>query len=256
MVLQHVAQRAVFVVIAQAVADTDGFGDRNLHVIDRTRGPQRLENGVAEAQRQQVLHRFLTEIVVDAEGARFVEGVADGVVDDLGRRQVTADRLFDDDAVRRMAEAGGAQLFANRLEQGRRNRQEIDDVELVDIAELFFQLLAPVGVGGVERDVGQGLDQAVGGAVFKVLADTCLQRIDHPAAELFGLHLFPRHRNETQIVGQEPVLGQHGQRRPEHAHGQIAGATDENEDRTARRRFTRSRRHLFQHFLDLGPCPS
>ena len=57
------------VVIGAAAFDAERFGDRDLHVVDMRVVPQRLEQGVGEAQRHQVLHRFLAEIVVDAEDA-------------------------------------------------------------------------------------------------------------------------------------------------------------------------------------------
>ncbi len=73
MVLQHVAHRAGIVVVIAAAFDADGFGDGDLHLLDVARVPQRLEQRIAEAQRQQVLHAFLAEVVVDAKDAVFVE---------------------------------------------------------------------------------------------------------------------------------------------------------------------------------------
>ena len=66
-VLHHVAQRAGPVVEVAAAFDAHRLGHRDLHVVDRGRVPQRLEQHVGEAQRQQVLHRLLAEIVIDAE---------------------------------------------------------------------------------------------------------------------------------------------------------------------------------------------
>ena len=72
-VLHHVAQRAGFVVVTRAAFEADGFSYRDLYVIDRRRVPQRLEQRIREAQREQVLHRLFAEVVVDAEDAVFVE---------------------------------------------------------------------------------------------------------------------------------------------------------------------------------------
>ena len=67
MVLHHVAQGAgMFVERAAAAFHADRFRGRDLHVIDILAIEQRLEDGVAEAKRQQVLHRVLAQIVVDA----------------------------------------------------------------------------------------------------------------------------------------------------------------------------------------------
>ena len=71
-VLHHVAQRAGFVVVRPAAFDANRFGHGDLHVVDVRGVPQRLEQRVREAQRQQVLHRFFAEVVVDAEHLVFV----------------------------------------------------------------------------------------------------------------------------------------------------------------------------------------
>ena len=67
MVLHHVAQRAGAVVEVAARADAELLGQRDLDVGDALAPPQRLEQRIAEAQRQQVLHRRLAQVVVDAE---------------------------------------------------------------------------------------------------------------------------------------------------------------------------------------------
>ena len=77
MVLHHVADRARFFIVAAAPFDAERFGDGDLHVIDVRVIPKRLEQDVGEAQRHQVLHRFLAEIVVDAENIALEEHRAD-----------------------------------------------------------------------------------------------------------------------------------------------------------------------------------
>ena len=79
-VLDHVAQRAALVVVA-ARAGADRFGHRELDVVDVGRVPDRLEEDVGEAQRQQVLHRLFAEVVIDAVDLIFLEDLGDGVVD-------------------------------------------------------------------------------------------------------------------------------------------------------------------------------
>ena len=65
MVRHHVAQRAGRVVEAAAVADAELLVDGDLHVIDVVAVPDRLEHAVGEAQHQDVLDRFLAEIMID-----------------------------------------------------------------------------------------------------------------------------------------------------------------------------------------------
>ncbi len=54
-------------VVAPAALDPDLLGHRDLDVVDGDLVPQGLEQGVGEPQGQQVLHRLLAEVVVDAE---------------------------------------------------------------------------------------------------------------------------------------------------------------------------------------------
>ena len=72
-VLDDVAGSADAVVVAGARADTDVFSHRNLHGIDVVGLPQRLEHGVREAHRHDVLDGFLAQVVVDAEDVLLVE---------------------------------------------------------------------------------------------------------------------------------------------------------------------------------------
>src|SRR3546814_2057919 len=92
MVLDHVLQRADAVIIGYAAFEPDGFGDGDLDMVDRLRVPQRLEQHVGEAQREEILDRFLAEIMVDAEDAVFGKGVADLGVD-FARRDRKSTRL-------------------------------------------------------------------------------------------------------------------------------------------------------------------
>jgi hypothetical protein len=98
MALHHVAQGTGGVVEVPAAADSDGLADSDLHLLDRGGIPQRLEDRVGEAQGEQVLDRFLAEVVVDAEDVPLVDGLGDGFVGAMGRCGVGADRLLDDDA--------------------------------------------------------------------------------------------------------------------------------------------------------------
>src|SRR5690606_39695734 len=61
--------------------------------LDVARVPQRLEQRVAETQRQQVLYAFLAQVVVDPEHAVLVEHTGDAVVDEIGRASCR-DRVY------------------------------------------------------------------------------------------------------------------------------------------------------------------
>ena len=94
MVLHHVAHGARLVVVAAATFQPNRFRHRDLHMVDHVRRPQTLKNRVGEAQRHQVLHRLLAQIVVDTERLRFGEDLTDLFNDRPSRGRVMADRFF------------------------------------------------------------------------------------------------------------------------------------------------------------------
>jgi hypothetical protein len=70
-VLHHVAQRAGLVVEGAALLHAQVFGDGDLDVGDVLAAPDGLEQRIAEAHREQVLHRGLAQVVVDAKDLLF-----------------------------------------------------------------------------------------------------------------------------------------------------------------------------------------
>ena len=80
-VLDHIAQRARPVIEADPAFKPNRFGYRNLDMIDMRRVPQRLEQDVGEAQREQVLDGFLAQIMIDPEGSVLREGTGHRIVD-------------------------------------------------------------------------------------------------------------------------------------------------------------------------------
>ena len=98
MVLHHVAQRAAGLVVTRAPLDAERFAGGDLDVVDVAVVPDRLEDGIGEAQDHDVLRGFLAQEMVDAEGCRFVEGRADDLVELAGAGEVRAEGLFHDDA--------------------------------------------------------------------------------------------------------------------------------------------------------------
>ena len=115
MVLEHVAHHAGCVVVAAAAADVDFLGHGDLHVVDVVAVPDRLEDRVGKPQHEQVLHRFLAEVMIDAVDLLLVEHGVDDLVQLSGAGQIGAERLFDDHAARAAVFVGQAErpkLFA------------------------------------------------------------------------------------------------------------------------------------------------
>ena len=96
MILKHVAEDTGRVIEAGPMADVDGFGHRDLDVVDVIAVPQWLENGISETEEQDVLRRFLAEIVVDPVDLTLIEYGVHGSIQGLSRGEIRAKRFLDD----------------------------------------------------------------------------------------------------------------------------------------------------------------
>ena len=79
-VLHHVAEGAGFFVVAGAAFHAERFAGGDLDVVDVAGVPHRFEEGIGEAEDDDVLRGLLAEVVVDAEGLGFIEGIFDEIV--------------------------------------------------------------------------------------------------------------------------------------------------------------------------------
>src|SRR5690625_1432067 len=95
MILHHVSGSADAVVVSRPGTNTDVLGHRDLYVVDVVGVPNRLEHLVGKSQRQNILHRFFTQIVIDAKN--FVRGKDSfyDLVEFDGAFQVVTEGLFD-----------------------------------------------------------------------------------------------------------------------------------------------------------------
>ena len=151
MVLHHVAQRADAVVIGHAALQTDGFPHGDLNMINRPGIPERLEHDIAKAQRQQVLHRFLAQIMIDAENLLFGEQGANPVVHLLRRRQILAYGLFHRNARIGCDQTGVGKPLGRRGKQ-RRGRGQIDrQATLQPSIDTLRQCRKLIRLGGIHR---------------------------------------------------------------------------------------------------------
>src|SRR6185295_13169092 len=80
----------------------------------------RLEERVREAEQQQVLHRLLAEVVIDAEHRRLLEHPVNRHVQRVRGLEVAAEGLLDDDA-RPLRAADRGDAFDDDGERARRN---------------------------------------------------------------------------------------------------------------------------------------
>jgi len=93
----HVAEGSRALVEAGSAADRERLRHVDLDVVDVLAVPDGLEHPVREAQREDVLHGFLAEEVVDPEDLRLVEDAVDDRVERASRGEAGAERLFQDD---------------------------------------------------------------------------------------------------------------------------------------------------------------
>ena len=80
-----------------APLDADRLRSGDLDVVDVLAIPQRLEQAVGKAQRHDVLDRLLAEEMVHPIDLMLLQRLQDRGVERLGRGQVMAERLLDDD---------------------------------------------------------------------------------------------------------------------------------------------------------------
>ena len=99
-VLDDVPQRPGLLVELAAALDAEALGDHHLDVVDVAPVPDRLEDRVGEPQRQDVLHRLLAHVVVDAEDLGLVEVGVDVGGEPTRAVEVGAEGLLDDERER------------------------------------------------------------------------------------------------------------------------------------------------------------
>src|SRR4030095_7006825 len=98
MILNHVANGAGLVVESSPALDAEVFGHRDLDTLDVIAIPERLDKGVRETKDQQVVHRPLSQIVIDSKNVCLVEGTKQDLVQLSCGLKIMSERFFDDNA--------------------------------------------------------------------------------------------------------------------------------------------------------------
>ena len=228
MVLHHVAQRACLVVVIRAPLQPDAFGDGDLDVVDIGRVPHRLVEHIGEAQRHQVLHRLLAEIVVDAEDLIFAEMLPYRLVQSAGRPQVAADGLFHHEAGAIVGKAGFPNARGEVSEQsGADGKIEGADAIVACRIEKIAQF-SPAGILlGVDLAIVQAGEEAVeGGLVDIALGDMLLERAAGEVAIVVVGKIGAGGADDPRALGDLAVLVAVVERRQKLALGQIAAAAE------------------------------
>ena len=158
MVRNHVAQRPGRLVELAALLHPDSFGRRDLHMIDPITVPDRFEQAVGEAERQDVLDGVLTEEMVDAENLVLVQGAQDARIQFARRFEAVPERLLDHDPAPGFLGASGLGLIGK---SGFAELLHHDAEKLIRDGEIEDHIAGDAGFaeGGaqvrVERGVGR-----------------------------------------------------------------------------------------------------
>ena len=133
--------------------DAHGFGDGDGHIINVATIPHRLEERIGKTKRQNVLHRFLAEIMINPKDLGFLEAGGENGVQGARRFQIVADRFLNHDPcpfpVAR--QSGLAEIFWNFAEHARRRGHVKNAMSFG--APFLFQLRALFAEGCISRQL-------------------------------------------------------------------------------------------------------
>ena len=242
MVLDHVAQRAGFLVVGAARLDADALADRDLHVVDVIPVPQGLEDAIGPAEDEDVLDGLLPEVVVDPVDLILAPRRCHHLVERPRRGQIAPERLLDDDAhpalaaLRRAVQPRLAEP-RDQVRVERRGRRHVEEpvaaraALALDVAHVGVQAGVDRGVGGVAGIVEEGLREAVPHPGRRRLdAGEVGDGLAHEDAEPVVVHLGAPDADHREGLGEDAPL----EHRPQGGHElparQVAGGAEDHED--------------------------
>ena len=232
MILHHVAQRSRVVVIAAAVLDAHRFGHGDGHIVNAATVPDWLEKRIGKAECQNVLHRFLAQIMINPENLGFLEIGGEDGIQGQGGFQVIADWFLHHNPcpfpVAR--QSGFAEVFWDFAEHARRCGHVKDAVGFG--APFLFQS----GALGAQSRIGLWLFEITllvadvlgefipGGVLRFAKPRELIDAVMQPLTQLFVAHGNAIHRDDREISGHASVLGEVEQGWHKFAPSQITGS--------------------------------
>ena len=206
----HVAQGASCIVIIAALFDADGFGNRNLHVVDVAAIPYRLENSVGEAEGQDILDRLFSQVVIDAVDLALRNNAQQLLVQGLGGIEIVPEGFFDD-------YASPIVIFGHQT----RFRKSLDDIPkilsrrgeikeiiavrfifLVNFGKHFFQLVICGRIVKVSVDVTYATDKPFPKIGIDFAGGEFLEVFRHLLARLLIAHGASTHADDGKLRSQ------------------------------------------------------
>ena len=197
--------------------------------------PDRLEHPVREAQREDVLHGFLAEEVVDPEDLRLVEDAVDDRVERASRGKVGAERLFQDDPPV-ACQTARAQRPGDAGDGGRRHREVVQQPGRA--ADLLLRAIDRIRERGRVSGAGRGVAEPRGEGVPGLRIQLAAPELHHRRARVCTEGLV---RQRSPGGADDPVAGRQQagpvkvvEPREDLAPGQIAGRAEQDDHVVAR----------------------
>ena len=252
----------MLVVIRAASLDADLLAHRDLDVVHVLLVPDRLEDAVGEAEDQDVLHRLLAEVMVNAEDLPFGKGALQEAVQLARARQVMAERLLDDQPrpgrtlCVRSRQARLAKAFRDGAEEVRL-RGEVEDiiardaVFLRDSLQAFAERLIVLRLVEFPAMVEQPRREPRPEVLRLVRRFLVRERFDALAHRLgeTGVGLRPaREPDDRELLRLEPLPEKAVDRRDQLALRQVAGGAENHQDERLRHGVAPARRKLLAVF--------
>ncbi len=180
MVLQHVANGAGLVVERAAILHPEILGHGDLNATHMGAIPDRFIDRVGKARVEDVLHRLLAEIVVDAEDIVFGEIMIEDAAQRGRRFAVAAERLLHHEP----RILGAARFGELRRHLGEQRRWDGEIVQgALGIAHLLAQLREHIRIGIVAVHVAQLAQELLEG----IGVDVAAMRLDAVGRALLEL---------------------------------------------------------------------
>jgi hypothetical protein len=225
----HVAIRAGLLVERGALRKADGLGHIDLHMVDEVAVPDRLEQAVREAEREDVLRRLLAEEMIDAEDLLFAEHFVQPAVEFRGALEIRAEGLFHDDA-RAFHEAGFAE-GAHCGQRGVRRHAEVMQAATLTGERLLRLLHRCLERGGPARDrhIIERLREIPPVGVGHLARAELLQRGERELAEAIAIDVVEGDSDDA-ASGDEARRDEVEQARQQLAPREIARCSDQHDD--------------------------
>ena len=233
--MKHVAEDARGVVVGGAAFDGDLFGDGDLHVVDVIAVPDRLEDGVGEAQNQKVLHCLFAEVMVDAIDLVLGELAVDRLVQSLGAGLVGAEGFFHNQMPRAAVVAGQAaraQVGDSRCVELGRGGQVVNARARTARFVFVEQRLEPAKVFRFLQ-VARQIEDRLGERVPTCAVEPVAGMLGGRRGQLLSPHLvreFRARESDDSRISRQPALAMKlVERRHQLPPGQIARGTEDDE---------------------------